>query len=409
MISKTLDQYQLVEVIGQSGPSTVYKAYQPSLEQWVAVKVIDANSPTMFVNFAQQAVTELHHRNIAIVHGYGETDDCRYVAMEYVAEGTLKNLLAEQPMEWIEAVSLAITLGEALDYAHKTGIVHSDIKPSNILMPEKDWPLLADFGQMMPHHLKDGQVVMGTPAYISPEQANGKSATIQSDIYSLGILLFEMVTGHLPFLYLSPDSLVKAHLSETPPLPSKLNPVCPEDLDNVILTALQKDPADRFPTMEAMVAALRKAAGGSTLSMSASLRPIIETEAFRPASSKAIGPIKQESIMDQEAELLLPDQNVTVAVPSPAPGSEGIIIGRKYRRSGVGVDLGAYGAKDAGMSRQHARLTRQGPNWFIEDMDSTNGTYVNQIKLEPGVQTPLRNGAVVRCSHLSFIFLIPNL
>ncbi len=148
LIGQTLGKYKLIEIIGTGGMATVYKAAQTNLERWVALKVLHYQEKVALVRFEREAkaIAMLRHRNILIVYDYGKENDLPYLVMEYVQGGTLCNQLLGEPMDWFKAVTLILPVAEALNYAHKQGIIHRDVKPSNILMAQEDWPLLADFG-----------------------------------------------------------------------------------------------------------------------------------------------------------------------------------------------------------------------------------------------------------------------
>ncbi|MCB0154170.1 MAG: serine/threonine protein kinase, partial [Anaerolineae bacterium] len=169
LIGSTLGQYTLVSVIGEGGLATVYKAHQTNLDRWVAVKVLHSKDQNVLARFEREAktVAQLRHRNILMVYEYGLTDDRPYIAMEYVEEGTLENYLNNEPMDWMRAVSIGMAMAEALHYAHQHGLIHRDVKPSNILMPQPDWPLLADFGLVKMSNqekaLTATGMIMGTP------------------------------------------------------------------------------------------------------------------------------------------------------------------------------------------------------------------------------------------------------
>jgi serine/threonine protein kinase len=217
LVGTSLGAYRLAQEIGSGGLATVYKAYQPNLERWVAVKVLDYQDRESLLRFQReaQAIAQLRHRNIIIVYDYGQEQEWPYIAMEYIEGGTLEDRLFGQPLDWIKAVDLLLPITDALGYAHTQGIIHRDVKPSNILLPQEDWPLLADFGLVKLINSGDDDddveeitgpgTAMGTPSYLSPEQARGMPLDYRADIYSLGVLLYEMVTGRLPFTYENPS------------------------------------------------------------------------------------------------------------------------------------------------------------------------------------------------------------
>src|SRR5215211_4810007 len=220
-----LGQYYLTEVIGRGSTSTVYKAFQSSLNRYVAVKVLANNvDPQFAVRFKREAyaVAQLQHPNILPIYDYGEQGELRYFVMQYV-EGstTLDRLLGGRPMDPIAAIRLILPLLSALQYAHERGIVHRDIKPANIMLPRPDWPMLADFGiakliddsqQLTP----PGQSV-GTAIYMAPERATSRAVDVRTDLYSIGVVLFEMLTGKVPFDAITPIEVLRKHLHTPPP------------------------------------------------------------------------------------------------------------------------------------------------------------------------------------------------
>ncbi len=227
LIGKSLGQYRIVERIGAGGMATVFKAYQPTLDRYVAVKVLPAyhaSDPIFVKRFVQEArsVAKLAHPNIVQIHdfGQGEQDNVTYIVMEYVDGGTLKDRL-KQALPVPEAINFAIQAAEGLDCAHRNGIIHRDVKPANMLVRKDRHLLLSDFGiakllEQSTNLTRVGTGI-GTPQYMSPEQGMGQKVDRRSDIYSLGIVLFHCLTGHVPFSADNPLTVTVKHLNE--PLP----------------------------------------------------------------------------------------------------------------------------------------------------------------------------------------------
>jgi len=428
LVGQVIGGYTLHETIGAGSLAVVYKAYQPDLERWIAVKVLHYKEDVSLVRFRREAkaVATLRHRNILIVNEYGEEGEWPYQVMEYVQGGTLKDRLTGEPMDWPKAVKLIIPIADALSYAHSQNIIHRDIKPSNILMAREDWPLLADFGMIK---LIDSDValtrrgtVVGTPNYIAPEQARGGEIDYRVDIYALGVILFELVTGRLPFEHDNVNRILLAHLVDPPPAPRRFNPDCPMGLEQVILTTMKKAPEDRFDSMRAMINALQEVLASSQERPTPHQAPLpgpvmgpvpdlveedFRTDALDPAKvdppREAAEPAAAPSHRST-ARLFLLDQRRTVHVPDL--DQERFIIGRTHRDTKADIDLNPYSGADQGVSRQHACLIRQDDIWLIDDLDSLNGTFVNDVKVTAGQPAPLQDGDTVSCSHLSFLFLI---
>lgn len=413
LTGRMLGQYKLLEPIGEGGQAVVYKAFQPSLKRWVAVKVLYVDREEVLVRFQREAetVARLRHPNILVVYEYGEEQELSYIAMELAPHGTLKDRLRSQPLEWFDVLKLITPIAEALQYAHGQGLIHRDVKSSNILMAQEEWPLLADFSVVKVTNadetLTHSGMVLGTPAYIAPEQANGESVDPRADIYSLGVVMFEMITGRLPFTYENPNMLMLAHILEPVPAPSELNPACPPELEKIILTALQKSAKDRYPDMKAMIEAMNQLVGKSTLAFAGVQSSFGAPN--RSFSSKpnriavpGSGQLQANEVLTKADRIVLVDKNITIELPEPSV--EGLIIGRTHGLNRADIDLGPYNAVDAGVSRRHARLFRAETGWMIEDLGSLNGTYVNEVKLTPGTSAALKSGDTIRCSHLSFVF-----
>ena len=261
LIGETIGEFQIVERIGRGGMADVYRANQPSLNRDVAIKVLPAyyaeQDDTFLPRFKieAQAIASLRHPNILMVMSYGEHKGITYIVMEYVPAGTLKERMA-QGMTMAEILEILRQVGSALDYAHEQGVVHRDVKPSNILMPKPDWALLTDFGlarMVGGSNLTQSGMTVGTPSYMSPEQGSGKSVDSRSDLYSLGVILYEMTVGELPYQAETPMAVVVKHIVEPLPVPRTRNPLVPDDLQRVILKAIAKDPEDRYQTAAEMM------------------------------------------------------------------------------------------------------------------------------------------------------------
>ena len=265
-----LGPYRIINQIGKGGMATVYKAYQPSVDRYVAVKVLPsqlAESKEFATRFQQEAriIAKLEHPHILPVFDYGESDGVSYFVMRYMDAGTLKEKMIEgRPLPLSDIDRLFTQLAEALSYAHSRGIIHRDLKPANVLIDSHGNVFLTDFGiakllESASPRLTQTDAIMGTPAYISPEQAQGHPVDQRSDIYSLGIILYEMVTGSVPFTAETPLAVLFKHISDPLPPPSLVKPDIPPVIEQVLLKALAKDPRDRFATAAEFVAAWERA------------------------------------------------------------------------------------------------------------------------------------------------------
>ncbi len=266
---QTLGPYRVINQIGQGGMATVYKAYHAAMDRYVAIKVLPrqlAESPEFHGRFQQEARTlaKLEHPHILPVHDFGESEDgISYLVMRYLEAGTLKDRLHAGPLTLTEIDTLFSQLADALGYAHEQGVIHRDLKPSNAMLDTRGSLFLTDFGIAK---LLEGSsqftstgAMMGTPAYMSPEQARGDKVDQRTDLYSLGIILYEMVTRRLPFEAETPLAVVLKQLNEPLPLPSLVFPDIHPAVERVILKALAKDAADRFASVAEFMTAWKQA------------------------------------------------------------------------------------------------------------------------------------------------------
>jgi len=276
LIGQQVGRYQVLELLGEGGMATVYKAHDPRLERDVAIKVIrrDAFPPEdldmLLKRFEREAkaLGKLSHPNIVGVIDYGEHEGSPYLVMVYVGGGTLKDRLGYPlpPMKWRDAVRLLLPIARALEYVHERGIINRDVKPSNILMTEDGQPLLSDFGlaKLFEKDKESTSITgtgmgIGTPDYMAPEQGLG-AATPQTDVYALGVMFFELVTGRRPYEADTPIAVLLKHTSDPLPRPRALAPDLPLEAEQVILRAMAKKPEDRYLTMSDLAAALERLA-----------------------------------------------------------------------------------------------------------------------------------------------------
>ncbi len=269
LIGKTLGKYEILEHIGHGGMSEVYKGQQAQLDRMVAIKVLHpflADDQGFVVRFQREAriVATMRHPNIVQVYDfdYNEPLALYYMVMEYIEGPTLKDRLREGPLNYEQVVHIGAAVAGALDYAHQRAMVHRDIKPANIMFLSEAEPVLTDFGiarMLTLSGLTASGAMVGTPAYMAPEIGKGKAGTASSDIYSLSVVLYEAITGQLPFSAESPMGMVMEHINTPPPRPCLLAPSIPPALENVIVKGMEKAPEDRFGSAGEMADALRLA------------------------------------------------------------------------------------------------------------------------------------------------------
>jgi serine/threonine protein kinase len=310
-----LDKYELLERLGHGGMGEVWKARDTQLRRNVAIKFLHADlqsDPDFVTHFMREAqfVASLHHPNIVQIHDFQLTDErgsgiAAYMVMDYIEGGTLARYISETSRKGrfpggTDIVYLFTSVSLALDYAHSQGMIHRDIKPANILLDKRvptgrslGEPILTDFGIA---RLQGGSATtvthtgLGTPLYISPEQAQSQVADERSDLYSLGIILYEIVTGITPFRGENPIAIMMQHVYEKPNPPALINPNVSQALSAVVLRSIAKEPGARFPTASAMTIALAQSLGvpvPSSLSQSKSMHEQTEYNPLQPSNPVA--------------------------------------------------------------------------------------------------------------------------
>jgi eukaryotic-like serine/threonine-protein kinase len=269
LIGQSIGRYHIIEQLGEGGMATVYKAYDTRLDCEVAIKIIrtdmigTAFHERMFKRFEREAheMAKFSHPNIVHIRDYGEHQGSPYLVMEYIRGGTLKDRTGT-PMPYAQAARLLAPVARALDYAHRHEVVHRDVKPANILINEEGQPLVSDFGIAKILDSERGQTLttpgvgVGTPEYMAPEQVQGKGMDQRVDIYSLGIVFYELVTGKVPFEADTPFAVAAMHLHEPLPSPRQFVPGLPVEVERVLLRALARQPVDRYPDMAEFAEAL---------------------------------------------------------------------------------------------------------------------------------------------------------
>jgi serine/threonine protein kinase len=270
---QTFGKYRILEPLGRGGMAQVYRAYHPQLDRYVAVKVLRSDlveEVEFLARFRREAqsVANLRHPNIVQVYDFDMAFDYYFMVMELLEGDTLKVRLNEyrargQRMPLAEMMRVILDILEGLAYAHSEGIIHRDIKPANVLLTKRGQAVVTDFGiaQIVggTQYTVSG-ALMGTLAYMAPEQGLQGTTSVQSDIYSLGIVLYEMLTGHPPFDADTPLAILMKHVNDPLPLPRSLDETVPEELERIVLKALSKDPADRYQNAGEMIRALQEAA-----------------------------------------------------------------------------------------------------------------------------------------------------
>ncbi len=357
LIGQRLGQYEITGPLGKGGMAVVYRARQASMRREVAIKVINASAAhedDFVPRFEREAqtVAALSHPHILKVFDYGHTDDgIVYLAMELLPGGSLAGRLRQGPLPPAEAARLFDQIAGALHYAHSLGIVHRDVKPQNILLDPSGNAILTDFGIaklmattfLFPQDdpgaavsLTQSGVLMGTPAYMAPEQVMGKPIDSRTDIYALGIILYEMLTGQMPFRADTPFAVMHMHVHDTPPPASRARVGLPPGVDAVIDRALAKDPAHRYPSAIALSEAFQAALRGDAPRPTA-YPPIEETGALPSPPAYGVSNRSPALADDQETYRapVIPAPNPTGAPATAVSSPTGVPVGRRLPRAAI--------------------------------------------------------------------------
>jgi len=345
----TLGKYRVLESLGRGGMARVYRAYHPQLDRYVAIKVLRSelieddlpNEESWYARFQREAqsVAALRHPNIVQVFDFDAEDDVYYMVMELLEGDTLKTRLNDvrirgEQIPWGEIVRIMLDALDGLAYAHSERMIHRDIKPANILLSKNGQAVIGDFG--IAHiiggtrHTASG-ALMGTLHYMAPEQGMEGTCDARSDIYSLGIVFYEMLTQRTPFDADTPLAILMKHIHDPLPLPRQINPDIPEPFERIVLKALAKDPASRYQSAEAMAQALRAAAEEATVDLPTRISlPLSFTTTEVPSESVAVisGTTRQVlaarqstgdvQFADDETDITL-GEKLTAAPPTQAP------------------------------------------------------------------------------------------
>ncbi|MEW5719582.1 MAG: serine/threonine-protein kinase, partial [Chloroflexota bacterium] len=312
----TLGKYRLIEKLGQGGMAQVYKAYQPDLDRYVAVKILhphltgDEEFAARFRREAR-AIAALEHPHSVRVYDFDADHGLAFIVMEYLSGVGLKARLRDlssrdEYMPLDEVAHIIGALADALAYAHARGVVHRDIKPSNVLITTDGRPVLTDFGiakMIDATIITGGSGTLGTPAYMSPEQGKGEPGDARSDIYALGVLLYQLCTNHLPFDADTPYAIILKHLTSPLPPPRALRPDLPDAVERVILKALAKDPNARYQTAGEMGVAIRAAIDPSTRAKRA-LPPVLRNRVFAGLRAR-LSDLSRRTIVWQSIALIV--------------------------------------------------------------------------------------------------------
>lgn len=376
LAGKKWGRFQIIEERGRGGMAVVYRAYDSVLQRTVALKVL---LPLLAANkeftrrFRREAVTaaNLRHQNIVVIYDVGSHEDFQYIVMEYLEGPTLQQEIQQKgAFPVARVISILVQLAEALDYAHEQDLVHRDVKPANVIIEAQDCITLTDFGLVKA--AKNTEITgeggaVGSLKYMAPEQAQGKKIDARSDIYSLGVVVYEMLIGETPFAGTTPYRTLQQLMHKPPPPLSQRNPQIPARVEQVVLQALAKEPKMRFSTAGDFAQALATSSDLNT-----------QTDSFQ-----------REIVL----VLVAPDGR-------EYPVYQGLLT--------VGRDIGNDIVIPVNqVSRNHVQIQYEPTACVVTDMGSTNGTFINGARIPSGIPQPLRPGDVLGIGPTTLVVTLP--
>ena len=411
LINQTLNnRYRLEALLGDGGMGTVYRAADLNLERQVAIKLMHSHFARLEefrARLVQEARTaaQLDHPSIVRVYDFGDSELGLFIAMEYVDGGSLRDHLRrlqrlQKYLPLAQCLQIGIQMAEALDYAHRRKIIHRDVKPGNIILKRLSRPdeagaqpfraLLTDFGLVKLQEglsLTQSGATVGTPTYMSPEQCEGRELDGRSDLYSLGVVLYELVANRLPFTFQTLSEAIAAHQNNVQPaLASTLRPEVPPVIDTLLARSMAKSPDQRFATGAEMADALRSA-----------------FVALEGLPTRVM--LHQElDILDKVAE---PPAGYELQIRTPGHADSLVPLTRAVITLGRNLDNEIVLPAD-GVSRHHTRLQATSLGWEVVDLGGVNGTWLNEHRLRPEEPTPLPVGSVLRIGPYEMILQGPD-
>jgi serine/threonine protein kinase len=414
-IGSSLGPYRLIEYLGQGAMARVYKAIHPELRRYAAIKILRSSfsSDAEFIQLFQSEARNLallRHPNIVQVYDASIAGSFPYIIMEFVHGKTLKQFIEDYQLRQIRipvvrTMRIIYSVGLALTYAHKKEMIHRDVKPSNIIMEESGRVVLTDFGlSRLTSHIgaETGNGFSGTPAYIAPEQALGKSSKPQADIYSLGVIFFEMLTGKQPFNEGNPLAVAMQHVTREIPSPKDFVPEIPDEVEAVVRKATSKNPNTRYNSMKEFIEELTrvrlKVRTAKLLTASlTTLRESSDQMAWTPPDKTDTGPGKQVSL-----NFLDTGQVIELAL------GRDYVIGRRHKSQPIlpDIDLSPFKAYDWGISRLHASIRVRPEDVTVMDLGSSNGTWHAGARLKTEEPYSLEHGDVLHLGKLKIQILI---
>ncbi|MGD8458118.1 MAG: FHA domain-containing serine/threonine-protein kinase [Anaerolineales bacterium] len=414
-IGKKIGAYEILDFLGNGAMAHVYKARHSQLNRFVALKLLHnryTSDPDFVQQFTEEAqnLAQLRHPNIVQIYDADISGEYPYLAMEFIDGLTLKLIIKGYREKFtrvslVRSLRIIYSIGLALSYAHQRGVIHRDVKPSNVLFENSGRVVLADFGlARLLSHKKESEtgMIIGTPAYMSPEQALGQTCGPSSDLYSLAVISYELLTGEVPFIEDNPLAIAMKHVSEAPVPPRSIVPEIPVEVEKVVIRSMAKNPNERYSTINEFLHDLTKVrlriktarlatasltslkdAGGDVKSWTAPARP-----KDQDGANVCIHFVDTGQIMNLEMQ-------------------KEYTIGRKHKSQSVipDIDLSLFNAYDWGISRLHASIIARPDSVSISDIGSSNGTWVDGKRLPPNQPAQLKHGDIFYLGKLKIQLL----
>ncbi len=415
-IGTNIGQYQLVEYLGAGGMAQVFKGYHADLQRYAAIKILhpqflnEEDFVTQFKNEAKNLAL-LRHPNIVQVYDASISSKFPYIVMEYVAGKSLQDFLHDYQERQIHiplsySLRIIYSIALALGFAHQNQITHRDVKPGNVLLEDSGRVVLTDFGLAQLDstlHKGDKNTVIGTPAYLAPEQALGKEVDARADQYSLGVIFFEMLTGRKPYDSDDPVMVALSHVTHEIPSPKEYVPEIPDEVAEIALRATRKDPNERFASIEEFTNQLSKV----RLKTKTTKLPTASLEDLRVSSNRSAtwaAPEGRMAKMDNLVCLHFIDTGQVIDLEL----NHEYLIGRKHKSQPIipDIDLSPFNAYEWGISRLHASMTVRMNDVSITDIGSANGTWHAGKRLPANQAYPLHHGDVLHLGKLKMQVLI---
>lgn len=415
LIGKKIAAYEILDFLGRGAMAHVYKARHSQLNRFVALKLLHnryTSEPDFVQQFTEEAqnLAQLRHPNIVQIYDADISGEYPYLAMEFIDGLTLKSIIKGYRDKFtrislVRSLRIIYSIGLALSYAHQRGVIHRDVKPSNVLFENSGRVVLADFGlARLLSRQKDIEtgMIIGTPAYMSPEQALGQPCGTRADLYSLAVISYELLTGEVPFIEDNPLAIAMKHVSEAPVPPRSIVPEIPIEVEKIVLRSMAKNPNERYDTVNEFLHDLTK------------VRLRIKTARLATASLTSLkqssGDVKSWTAparpKDQDGDQVCIHFVDTGQIMNLEMGKE-YTIGRKHKSQSVipDIDLSLFNAYDWGISRLHASITSRQDSVSITDIGSSNGTWVNGKRIPANQPAQLKHGDIFYLGKLKIQLL----